>query len=128
MSRGTVLLRTRGFSGLFFRFYGIFFLVSTFCFLLDIICITDLMGITNEAARGLAANVVLVCLAVVVVGLRFTARTRAGSRLRLDDWTILASLVRVLCNCEILEETYKILNRYAQLGLGRARSGLMLPG
>jgi hypothetical protein len=43
------------------------------------------MGITGEAVRGLVTNMVLFYLAIVVISLYFTGRTRVASGLRLNN-------------------------------------------
>jgi len=52
------------------------------------------MVLPHAAVRDVVANVVLLSVAMVAVGLRFTAKSQSGTKPQPEDWSILACLVR----------------------------------
>ncbi len=55
----------------------------------------NIMTLTKAAIDSIVLNVVLLTLAILAVGLRFTARRKSSTSIGWNDWTILIALVSV---------------------------------
>ena len=53
-------------------------------------------GDQNQATKMITVHAILASLSVIIVSLRFIARTKGSKRFGWDDWTMLAALVRSL--------------------------------
>ena len=53
-------------------------------------------GDQNQATKLITIQAILVSLCLIVISLRFIARTIGGKHFGWDDWTMLAALVRSL--------------------------------